>query len=297
MSLVEHLDELRSRIIYSLLVIVSIAIAASAFYDRIMAVLTRPLQGLNISGEKFTLLAKSCGELLQCIINGNCNQFALDQLAQMRSACYKLFSPGGQLIFTHPTEAFFAMLKIALFTGLLLGAPFVLYQLWRFVVPALFRRERRYFYNIFVFGTLLFYIGVFFCFFVVLPLGMNFLIRMGGDYLQAFFTIGNYLSFVLIFLLIFGLVFELPLVILVAVKLGLVTSETLRKKWRHVVALIFIVAAILTPTVDPFSMSLMAAPLLALYGVSLLLAHFAQRRAKLEEKQALETEGGAASSS
>jgi len=191
MSLAEHLDELRNRIIYSLLVVGSIAIGASIFYDKIMAFLTKPLRGLTISEDKLAQLAESCGKFLGNLMDGSWKQLPLNQLEQMRSACYKLFSPGGQLIFTHPTEAFFAMLKISLFTGILVGAPFVLYQIWRFVVPALFRRERRYFYNIFIFGTLLFYIGVFFCFFVVLPLGMNVLVRMGGDYLQAFFTIGN----------------------------------------------------------------------------------------------------------
>lgn len=237
MSLTEHLDELRSRVIYSLVAVVALAVMAYIFKDQIMAVLTRPLKALVPQG----------------------------------------------LIFIHPMEPLFGYLKLSLFMGLLLGAPFVLYQAWRFILPALYQHERRYFLNSFIFGTSLFYLGVLFCFFVVLPLGIGFLIGIGGPNLQPSITFGNYISFVMLFLLVFGLMFELPVVIFLLVKVGLVSRAFLREKRRYVIVLTFIIAAVLTPTVDPFTQSMMAIPLLLLYEVSILIARFAEKRPEPEK--------------
>lgn len=282
MGLTEHLDELRSRVIYSLVAVVALAVVAYIFKDQIMAVLTGPLQAFRIPKDQVLLLLEACRRL----ITEDVSPLPLDQIARLNADCYRFLSQGVGLIFIHPTEAFFGYLKLSLFVGLLLGAPFVLYQTWRFILPALYQHERRYFLNSFTFGTALFYIGVFFCFFVVLPLGIGFLLGIGGPSLQAALTFGNYISFVMLFLLVFGIMFELPVVIFLLVKVGLVSRAFLKEKRRYVIVLIFIIAAVLTPTVDPFTQSMMAIPLLLLYEVSIFMARFAEK--KVEPQQALE---------
>lgn len=279
MSLTEHLDELRSRIIYSLVVVVALAVVAYIFKDQIMAVLIGPLQAFAIPKEQVLQLLDACRRLY----TEDLSALAVDQIAQLKSECARFWAQGGRLIFIHPTEAFFGYLKLSLFMGLLLGAPFVLYQAWRFILPALYQHERRYFLNSFTFGTSLFYIGVFFCFFVVLPLGIKFLVGMGGPDLQASFTFGNYLSFVMLFLLVFGLMFELPVVLFLLVKVGMVSRAFLKEKRRYVIVLIFIAAAVLTPTADPFTQSMMAIPLLLLYEVSIFMTRFAEKKAEPEK--------------
>ena len=282
MSLTEHLDELRSRIIYSLVVVVALAVVAYIFKDQIMAVLVGTLQALAIPKEQVLQLLDACRRLY----TEDLSALPVDRITQLKSECARFWSQGGSLIFIHPTEAFFGYLKLSLFVGLLLGAPFVLYQTWRFILPALYRHERRYFLNAFTLGTSLFYIGVFFCFLVVLPLGIRFLIGIGGPHLQASFTFGNYISFVMLFLLVFGLMFELPVIVFLLVKVGLVSRAFLKEKRRHVIVLIFIAAAVLTPTVDPFTQSMMAIPLWLLYEVSIFMARFAEKQS--EPERALE---------
>jgi len=282
MSLTEHLDELRSRVIYSLVVVVALAAVAYIFRDQIMAVLTSPLRtGPQLPSDQLLPFLQAWREFLQ-----SSGRFSQEQIEVFVSALQRLLLQSSGLIFIHPTEAFFTYIKLALFSGLLLGAPFVLYQAWRFVLPALYQHERRYFMNAFMFGTGLFYIGVFFCFFVVLPLGIKFLVGMGGPYLQASFTVGNYISFTMMFLLVFGITFEMPIVIFLLVKVGLVSRAFLKEKRRYVIVLIFIAAGVLTPTADPFTQSMMAIPLLLLYEVSIFMARFAEK--KPEPEKALE---------
>jgi sec-independent protein translocase protein TatC len=192
--------------------------------------------------------------------------------------------PGG-LVFIHPVEAFFSYLKLSIYTGLLVGMPVVLFQVWKFVMPALYRHERRYFVNSLLFGSFLFYLGVAFCFLLVLPLALKFLIGIGGPLLTPLFTMGNYISFSMLFMLVFGLSFEMPLVMYVLVKLGIVEHRTLVEQWRFVLLGAFAVGAMFTPP-DVFTQVAMASSIIVLYGVGLLLTRFAQPAAEEESGEA-----------
>ncbi|MGQ9734599.1 MAG: twin-arginine translocase subunit TatC [Candidatus Bipolaricaulia bacterium] len=284
MTIVEHLAELRRRLIYSLVAVFSIALLAFFFRTQILEVLARPLgQGPFLPRSQIPALLEALRRFFE---TEGAGYFTQEQIEALLIFFKRMFYMQSGLIFIHPTEAFFAYLKLAFFTGLLFGAPFVLYQVWRYITPALYQHERRYFRSAVAFGTGLFFAGVAFAFFVVLPLGISFLIRMGGGpELLAVFTIGNYISFAMILLISFGLVFELPIVVYVLVKLGVVTRAFLKAKRKHVLVLTFILAAIITPTVDPFTQTVTAVPLLLLYELSIFLARFAERRPGLIEER------------
>jgi len=144
------------------------------------------------------------------------------------------------------------------------------------VAGALYRHERRYFLSFLVFGSGLFYVGVVFCFLVVLPLALQFLIGIGGAAAAPMLGMGNYISFTMLFMLVFGLSFEMPLVMYLLTKLGVVYPETWREQWRFVVLGAFVVGAMFTPP-DVFTQVAMAGSILVLYGVGLLLVRLAAR--------------------
>ncbi|MCR4404778.1 MAG: twin-arginine translocase subunit TatC [Candidatus Acetothermia bacterium] len=283
MTIVEHLAELRTRLIYSFSAVLSISVLAYFFRTQILEVLARPLGGAYfLPREQIPELVEAMRRFLE---QEGASHFSPAQIEALLTAFRRLLYMQSGLIFIHPAEAFFAYLKLAFFTGLLLSAPFILYQVWRYVMPALYSHERRYFRSAAAFGTGLFFAGVAFAFFVVLPLGIGFLVRMGGPELQAVFTIGNYISFSMIFLIAFGLVFELPVVIYVLVKLGVVSRRALAARRKYVFVLAFVLAAVITPSVDPFTQTVTAVPLLLLYELSIFLARFAERRRGLSEQQ------------
>lgn len=181
------------------------------------------------------------------------------------------------LIFIHPAEAFLSYLKVSFFVGLLASAPFILYQIWKFALPALRPIEQRAFRFGFLFGAGMFYGGSAFAFYIALPVAFRFLFAVGGELLTPQLTVGNYVSFVTLFTLLMGLAFELPLVVLILVRFGIVSREFLRQRRRHVFVLCWIVAAILTPP-DVVTQAFMAVPLILLYELSLVLAAVAERR-------------------
>lgn len=284
MTLTEHLEELRRRMIYSLSAVFLITILAYFFKDYIMAVLERPLGGtLFFSRSQIPGLIEAMRQFLEHEAG---SYFTPEQIEALMAVFKRVLFMQTGLIFIHPTEAFFAYLKLAFFTGLLIGAPFVLYQVWRYILPALYEHERRYFLRAFVLTVLFFFAGVAFAFLVVLPVGIRFLVMLGGPYLLAVFTIGNYISFSMILLLAFGIVFELPIVVYVLVKTGLVTTQFLRAQRKWVLVGAFALAAIITPTVDPFTQTITAVPLMLLYELSIIMARFAERRPKEEVEEA-----------
>lgn len=283
MTIVEHLAELRTRLIYSFSAVLAISVLAYFFRTQILEVLARPLSGKYfLSREQIPPLVEAMRRFLEQEGSG---YFTSPQMEALLTAFRRLLYMQSGLIFIHPAEAFFAYLKLAFFTGILLSAPFILYQIWRYITPALYKHEKRYFRSAAAFGTGLFFAGVAFAFFVVLPLGINFLVRMGGPELQAVFTIGNYISFSMIFLIAFGLVFELPVVIYVLVKLGVVSRRSLAAKRKYVFVLAFVLAAIITPSIDPFTQTVTAIPLLLLYELSIFLARFAERKREVVEEE------------
>ena len=182
--------------------------------------------------------------------------------------------PSGKLYYLQPAEAFFTYIKIAVFAGFLLALPIVFYQIWRFVLPALTVREKTIIALLVPTSVILFFSGLAFSFFLVLPAAMQFFVGFSTADLQPMFSLNQYFSFVMSFILPFGAVFELPLVVVVMAKLGLISSAFLMKKQRIMLFLAFVVGAIVSPTPDIFTQSMIAIPLFLLYEVSYLIVRF-----------------------
>jgi len=177
------------------------------------------------------------------------------------------------LVFLAPAEAFFVYLKIAFYMAIVASIPMILYQAWEFIAPGLLESERRYTGAFVVLGTVFFIIGASFCYFVVLPYGLKFLIGFGGEGLKPMISVGNYISFVFKIALAFGVIFEMPIVIVFLAKMGLVTPESLAKKRSYFIVGSFIVSAILTPP-DVFTQVIMAVPMLILFELSIIASRF-----------------------
>lgn len=182
--------------------------------------------------------------------------------------------PVGKLYYMQPSEAFFTYLKVAVATGFLIALPVVFYHVWRFFLPALTRQERRVIALVVPVSVVLFFGGLAFSFFFVLPAAVKFFMGFGSTELEAMFSVDRYFDFVITFVLPFGFVFELPLVITILGKLGVVGSALLGKHQRTVIFLSFIIAAIITPTPDVFTQSMLALPMIVLYEVGYLIVRY-----------------------
>jgi sec-independent protein translocase protein TatC len=225
MGFLDHLEELRKRLLYCIVGIVVCAIGGYIVSDYVQAFLTRPVE---------------------------------------------------DLVFIAPTEAFVTKLKISLIVGLLLSLPYLFYHFWRFVNPALYSHERKNVILAVFFSTIFFFSGVAFAFFVVLPIGLGFLLGFQTDKLQATLTISNYIAFITKMLLAFGIIFELPVVSYFLTKMRILKPGFLRRNRRVAIVLIFIAAAVLTPP-DIFTQLLMAGPLILLFEISIWVSTFAAR--------------------
>ncbi|MDR1702407.1 MAG: twin-arginine translocase subunit TatC, partial [Sporomusaceae bacterium] len=150
-------------------------------------------------------------------------------------------SPVGKLYYMNPTEAFFAYIKVSIFVGFLFALPVVMHQVWAFTVPALTQNERQAGIYLVPSSLLFFFLGLAFSYFLVLPVGIRFFMGFATENLQPLFSLGDYITFVITFLLPFGLVFELPLVILVLAKFGIIDSEYLVAKRKHVLVMSFVI--------------------------------------------------------
>ncbi|MEE9912212.1 MAG: twin-arginine translocase subunit TatC [Deltaproteobacteria bacterium] len=193
------------------------------------------------------------------------------------------------LIYTGLTQAFFTYMKIAFFSSLILTSPFIFYQVWKFIAPALLPQEKKYVVPFVFSSTLLFLAGVLFGYFVVLPPAFEFFVSFNNQYLRAMISFNEYLSLFIKFLLGFGLSFQLPVLIFFLAKLGIVTDKLLSKNRKYAILILFITAAILTPSPDALSQILMAIPLLVLYEVSIFVAKFAAKK-KLPESSEVDDE-------
>ncbi len=182
------------------------------------------------------------------------------------------------LIYTGLTQAFFTYMKIALFASLILMSPFIMYQVWKFIAPALLPKEKRLVVPFVLSSTLLFLGGILFGYFVVLPPAFAFFVSFNNQYLQAMISFSDYLGLFIRFLLGFGLSFQLPVVVFFLARLGIVNAQMLSKQRKYAILMIFVTAAILTPSPDALSQVLMAIPLIFLYEVSIFIAKFAARK-------------------
>jgi sec-independent protein translocase protein TatC len=225
MTLIEHLEELRSRIFRVGIAFIVVAVVAGFFVDDIF---------------------------------------------------YWLLEPSGlsDLNFMGPAQALLTDIKLVLFSAFLLTLPILIYQAWMFVAPAVGEMGRVTTYIVVTLSSALFLVGVAFGYYVVLPIGLQFLLGYAPDRYNEVITADFYLPFVTRFLLAFGIVFELPAAAYVGAKLGLVTAPLLRRYRRHALVINAILAAALTPGQDPFSMILMAVPMVLMYEASILIARY-----------------------
>jgi sec-independent protein translocase protein TatC len=189
----------------------------------------------------------------------------------------KVMPKGGALIFTSVTEAFFTYMKVSFIAGIILTSPFILYQIWAFVAPGLYQKEKRYVIPFVLGGSFFFALGVFFGYRVAIPIGFKFLLGYATDFIRPMPSMKEYLSFSIKFLLIFGLVFEFPMVLVLLTRIGVVDAKTLARQRKYAILLIFIFAAVMTPP-DFISQVLMALPLIGLYELSILLSKIFKKR-------------------
>lgn len=183
------------------------------------------------------------------------------------------------LIFYGPTEALFASVKISFLAGIVLSLPVILHQCWKFIEPALLPREQRWAIPLFCLAAGLFALGMVFCNLVILPLVIQFFVSFGMDRsLTPQLAVGTYVDFNVKFLLIFGFAFELPLVLTVLSRIGVVSPDLLAHYRRHAIMVALILSAVITPDATLFTMLLMAVPLMVLYEVGIIGARWFGRR-------------------
>lgn len=192
------------------------------------------------------------------------------------------YLPNGGLVYTGPIDKFMAHIKIAFVAGLVVAAPFWLYQLWKFISPALYRNEKKMATGFIFFGTFQFVLGVLFSYFVVLPMAFKFLMTFGGDVDKPMITIEHYLGFFTQTAVVFGLTFEMPVVISFLGMMGLVSQRFLREKRKYAVVAITAISAIAAPP-DALSMILLMVPLWVMYEVSIVVVGLLEKKKTLTE--------------
>lgn len=185
---------------------------------------------------------------------------------------------GIPLVYYGISEAFLVTVKIALFTGVFFSAPFMFRELWTSIAPLFTQHSRRYSTLVVGSATLLFYAGVAICYYLLLPSGIRFLISYQTDHIKPAISADSYIDFFAAFIFGFGLAFEMPLVMLLLGKAGVITADFLSRGRRYAVLIITIASAIITPTPDVFNLALMAAPLYALYELSIILVRIFGKR-------------------
>ena len=201
-----------------------------------------------------------------------------ERLFQLLVAPLKAVMPeGDQLIFTNLPEMFFAYIKVAFIAGIMAAAPLIFYQLWMFIAPGLYRKEKKMAIPFVISSTILFVGGALFGYFVVFPFGFKFFIGFSNEYVKALPSVKQYFSFSMKLLFAFGVVFELPVIIFFLSKMGIVTPQLLKQKRKYAILLTFVLAAILTPP-DVITQCMMAGPLIVLYEIGIIVSRIAQKK-------------------
>lgn len=199
--------------------------------------------------------------------------------------------PTVQFIATSPTETFMLFMKMSFFAGIFLVAPFVLWQIWAFIAPGLYPHEKRYGLPFILFGAVFFIMGGAFGHYVLFPLTFSFLSQIGKNDVTFMPKISEYFTFYSWFLLGIGLVFQLPVVIFVLARIGLVTAGFLLRQTKYAVLAAFVISALITPTGDVVTQSVLAVPIVGLYLIGIVVAFVFGRPRKASEA-ASATEGG-----
>lgn len=247
MPFLKHIEELRTRIIYSGIAILIFFIPSYLFSHYIFDFLMLPVRN-NLPADSY-------------------------------------------MIFTRPAEGFITYLKVAIFSAFVFSFPFILLQFWKFISPALYKHEKKIAIPFIVFGTVFFMTGAAFCYFLAAPKGLQFLLgEYSSEYVRAFPSIKEALSFLMSLMIGFGIVFEFPLVIFVLSRLGLVTSGWLREKRKYAILLSSIAAAAITPTTDAISMMFMLVPLFIFYEIGIIVAAVFGKSKRVEPEEEDENE-------
>ncbi|MFH1772231.1 MAG: twin-arginine translocase subunit TatC [Candidatus Omnitrophota bacterium] len=189
-----------------------------------------------------------------------------------------LIRPAGKLVFIAPQEAFVTNLKIAFFGGIFVSLPFIFFQIWRFVSRGLQPNEKKYALFFGPVSLLFFVIGAGFGYFLIVPVGVKFLLGYATEFVVPMLTVSRYVSFVCTLTLAFGFVFQLPLVSMFLTKIGVVTPTLLSNKRKYAVVAVFVLAAVITPP-DVVTQALMAVPLIILYEIGILFSRFVYKSA------------------
>jgi len=190
----------------------------------------------------------------------------------------------GGLIYTAPMDKFVAHLKVSFLAAVIISSPLWLYQVWKFIAPGLYAKEKKYAVGFIFFGTLLFSVGAAFVYFFVFPMAFHFLMTFGGQTDQAMITIDAYLSFFITTTLVFGLAFEMPLILLLLGMMGVIDHLFLKNKRRYAIVVLAAISAVITPP-DALSMIMMLVPLCLLYELSIWLVYwFAQKQGEASAK-------------
>lgn len=239
MTLTEHLRELRSRIIRCMLAVVVGIILIMAFYDQVLSFLKGPYVDL-------------------------CER-------KPRGFC----TP--DLISLGPLDGLSTRFSIATYGGIIIALPVILWQIWRFVVPALHQKEKRYAIPFVLSSVLLFLLGGFLAFYT-LEKALEFLIAWAGEDVEAVFPVSKYISLVGLMVFAFGIGFEFPVLLVFLQLVGVLTPQTLLKGWRYAILAIVVLAAVITPSGDPYSMMMLAGPMTVFDLISILIGKVFQRQ-------------------
>ena len=203
------------------------------------------------------------------------------------------FLPAGEkLAYTHLIDPFMLYLKTGFLAAAFVASPFIFLQLWYFIAPGLYQKEKKYVIPFVVMTTLFFAAGAAFGYFIVFPFACRFFLQLGGSF-RPVITVDQYFGFALKMLLSIALTFETPTLIFFLSKMGIVTAQWMIKNFKYAVLVVFIIAAVITPTPDWINQSIVAIPMLALYGLSILIALAVGRgKAKAKARSSEETPAG-----
>jgi sec-independent protein translocase protein TatC len=220
----------------------------------------------------YSLLSLAAGTLA-------CLYFAKEIFRFLQKPLLSVMPEGSGFIATGPLEAFITYLQVAFLAGTFLSSPLVLYQLWVFIAPGLHKKEKKLGLGFVLFSTFFFVGGALFGYYGIFPVGFRFFVSaLEGTGIRFLPQMKDYLGFIARMLLTFGLIFEMPLVIVILARVGIVRRETLAKARRYVLVAMFLVAGVLTPGPDVLSQLLLAVPLLVLYELSVLAVRLIGRR-------------------
>ncbi|MCR8557557.1 twin-arginine translocase subunit TatC [Mucilaginibacter sp. BJC16-A38] len=270
MSFFEHLEALRWHLIRAALAIVVFSGVSFAYYDQIFSgIIMAPAH------TSFWTYRMMCGM-------GDFFQSILPSIFKAKDFCVN--SIDIQLINTEMAGQFTLQINSSLMIGLVLGIPYLFWELWRFIKPALHEKERKAASGFVFYASLLFLLGVLFGYYIITPLSLRFLAGYKvSDSIQNLFSIDSYLSSVSTLTLATGVVFQLPILVYIVASLGFLTPKLMRSSRRYAIVIILIIAAVVTPTPDALTMTVVAIPLFVLYELSIVVAGVVERRRKAKE--------------